>query len=179
MNSQRLKQTLMLALILIGSIGLCRAQEAKVIKRLDEHSFEVEIGGQRFKAVDNVLLNEQSRSFDKLTAERDAARKEAAALDETFADEKKKLNDKVEQLTQQRDSARRDLQDARVFSAQQKQLLDQEAALRKESQQFVPHGGGGFADKFLAFFDKPAVQAGFKIALPLAQTFRQFSMQCR
>lgn len=154
--------------------GLCRAQ-VTLVKQLDEHSAVVEINGKRYKAVDNDLLNEQAKSFDKLTAERDAARADGAQANAEIV----ALNDKVGQVAQQRDDARRDLQDARVFISQQKQVIDQEASWRKGAQQFVPHGSSGFAGKFLAFFDKPAVQAGFKIALPLAQAAKSFSMQCR
>lgn len=143
----------------------------------------VEIGGKRFKAVDNELLNEQSKVFDKLTAERDAARKDGAAADAQIValkNEKQKLAEKVSFTEQQRDDARRNLQDARVFIAQQKQLLDQETQLRKDSQQFVPHGSGnGFGAKLLSFFDKPAVQAGFKIGIPLLQMGKQFLGSCR
>lgn len=172
----------MLALILIGSSSLCQAQQATVVKQLDEHSFVVEIGGKRYKAVDNELLNEQARSFDKLTAQRDAALADVSAANSqssVLRDEKVKLEGKVNDLIAQRDDARRDVQDARVFIAQQKQLLDQEAEARKATQQFIPHGNsGGWAGKLLDFFDKPAVQAGMKIVLPLAQTAKTFA-QCR
>jgi hypothetical protein len=158
----------MLVLPLISLSSLCRAQEAKVVKQLDAHSFVVTIDGKTFKAVDNELLNEQAKSFDKLNAT-------IATMGRVNAE----LQTKVSLTEQQRDDAKNSLQDARVFTAQQKQLLDEETALRKDSQQFVPHGSGGFVGKFLAFFDKPAVLAGFKIALPLAQAAKTFSMQCR
>jgi chromosome segregation ATPase len=182
MVSRRLKQRLMLVLILIGSSSLCRAQELKLVKDLDEHSFVVERNGKRFKAVDDALLNEQAKAFDKLTAERDAARNDGAEADKqiaTLRDENKKLTEKVSFTEQQRDLAKNDLQDTRVFVAQQKQLLDQETQLRKDTAQFVPHSSGnGFAGKLLDFFDKPAVQGLFKIGFPLLQTGRSFMTRC-
>lgn len=172
MISNKLKLLSIVAILMWSANALC--QQAEVTKKLGDGSLIVEFQGQKYRAI----TDDQMKALDKVQLERDAYKKDvgdANAQIATLNHELETTKGKVATVEQQRDLAKNDLQDVRVFSAQQKQLLDQETQLRKDSQQFVPHSSGGLAGKFLDFFDRPAVQGLFKIGIPLLQTGRSFT----
>ncbi len=156
----------------------CSAQQVSIVEQLPDGSYVVKIAGAEFRAFNAAKMKE----IEDRKAELDACGKDRAEANgqiATLKDENKQLSAKVSLVEQQRDLAKNDLQDTRVFVAQQKRLLDQETQLRKDSQQFVPHNSGnGFAGKLLDLFDKPEVQGLFKIGLPLLQTGRSFMTRC-
>lgn len=156
----------------------CSAQQVSIVEQLSDGSYILKIDGAEFRAFGAAKMKElEGRKADLAACQRDGALAEGQIA--VLTDEKQKLVEKVSLTERQRDDFKNQLQDTRVFVAQQKQLLDQEAQLRKDSQQFVPHGNGsGLGARLLSFFDKPAVQAGFKIGIPLLQTGKQFLSQC-
>lgn len=160
----------MLALTLTLSTSLCRGQEVKLVKRLDEHSYVITIDGKSFKAVDNELLNQQQRAFDKLN-------ETVTAL----TMEKKNLIEANQLIIQQRDDAKANLQDAKGLIAQQRATIDQEVSFRHDAvQQLIPHGDvSGFGGKLLKALDSPYFQFGVKVAVPIANTFGVYMKSAR
>jgi hypothetical protein len=171
---------LTIVLLLTSLSSLCQGQAIKLVKQLDAHSYVVEIGGVQFKAVDNVLLNEQKNSFDKLDATAASLKLQLQAADRQIEDKVKDvqvLEQKITIKEQERDSARGDLQEAKGLIAQQRLMLDNEIAFRKDAVQMIPKGNSsGFWGKVLDALNSQQGQVAFKLgiqgAVPVFNAFR-------
>jgi hypothetical protein len=160
---------------------VCRSQEVKQFPPNADGSIPVEIDGQKYLAI----TASQLKSWLKLQVDVDALQQDAKELQlqiATLQHEKELLQKDVTIANQSRDSALKDLERSKEDTARAQEdakrnfgLLIGERQLRIEAQQFVPHSSGGALGKFLAVFDHPAAQAGFKLVIPTITMFRTAS----
>jgi len=157
-----------------------RSQEARVLQRLPDGSVAVEIDGQKMLAI----TDSQRKDWLKLQGRFDDCQKDGRELTGQVASLKHQVELKTKDVTiaeQQGASFKADFDRAKEDTGRARQdaqrnfgLFMGERQLRVEARQFIPHGNGGnsiFA-KLLNFLDKPVVQTGFKLGIPLYQTFK-------
>jgi len=145
----------------------------KLLQNLDDGSRSISIAGQKYLAITRQQLD----AWQKLQIDYDGLIKLCAedAVQVATLEHKRDLAVKdAEFWAAKAYSYKSDFERAREDAKRNFGLFMSERELRTEAQQFIPHGNGGsgpFA-KLLAIIDQPAVQAGFKLGIPLYQTWK-------
>ena len=144
----------------------------KVLQNLDDGSRAIAIDGQRYLAITRQQLD----AWQKLQIDYDGLvklRAEDATQIATLQHKWELAAKDTETAGAKADSYKADFELAREDAKRNFGLFMSERALRVEAQQFIPHtGGNGALAKLLDLLDRPAVQAGFKLGIPLYQTWK-------
>jgi chromosome segregation ATPase len=135
--------------------------------------------GQKFRALTGAQLDDLGRmevdlnGARKLNENLQADNAQLEKQNATLLSEKAQLEIKFNASEQKVASLQTDLSGSRVDTNRYFVLLSDEVKARGQAQQFIPHSGAkGVVGKFLELLDKPAVQLGFKVGLPLLQGAR-------
>lgn len=159
---------------------------ATVLKLNDDGSYQIEISGQRFRALTGKQLDDWAKmeidlrgaqqKNENLQADNKELEGELATRTHELGEEQKKFiasEAKVTSLTLDFERAREDAK--RNFG-----LFMGERQLRTEAQQFIPHGEvKGFGGFILKALDGPYGQAAFKLVIPSAQFLKVMSQGCK
>lgn len=152
---------------------------ARVIQVNEDGSLQIESMGQRFRALTGAQLDDLARmevdlnGARKLNQNLQAGNAELEKQKLALLSEKAQLEIKFNASEQKVASLANDLSGSRVETNRYFVLLNDEVKARGQAQQFIPHSGAnGVVGKFFELLDKPAVQFGFKVGLPLFQGVR-------
>ena len=136
------------------------------MEKLADGSFIVRIDSVEYRALSADKIRELQQL--KIEAERDAKIVEAQATEleaqrkiAELQTERADLKDKIAA------SAIEDLSRARQDANRWLLLFQSERELRKEGEQFIPRSSGSKWNKFFSLLDHPALQFGFKAAIPI------------
>src|SRR5262245_55110883 len=144
---RNLKLLWMLLAITMCSASLCSAQ--RIVEALPDDSFIVEINGKNYRAIDATKVREieklriDAKRDSKISVEKEkqiAALNRLGELQTQNADLQKKVADSFES----------DFQRSQTDAARWRNLFMTERDLRRDSQQFIPHGNSGKWAKFLS-----------------------------
>lgn len=137
--------------------GLCQAQEAKVLKKLDDGGYEVSIDGQKLRAI----TADQLWAWSELQRQSDFNKKDLALA-----------NDQIEKLLQALELAKRDAEIAKKDTQLERgnfvramTMYDGEKKLREQAETFIPHGAVN------GFFNNPFVRVVNEFGKPLLQSW--------
>lgn len=144
----------------------------KLLQNLDDGSRAISIDGQKYLAITRQQLDAWQKlqiDYDGLVKRREEDAGQLATLQRKW---ELAVTDTVT-ATAKADSYKSDFERAREDAKRNFALFMSERELRAEAQQFIPHGNtsGAFA-KLLSFLDRPVVQAGFKLGMPIYQTWK-------
>jgi len=144
--------------------GLCRAQEAKVVKQLDDGGYVVEIDGKTFRAI----TADQLWSWTQLQSQSDVDKKDLALANAEIA----KLRGALELAKRDVEIAKKDAQLEHGNFVRAMAMYEGERKLRVQAETFIPHG------KVDSFFNNPFVRLVNEFGKPFLQSWVTSRRQC-
>lgn len=160
-----------IALILIGS-AVCRSQDKfETVQHNPDGSIWIRVNGVSYLAITGKQSDDWAAAVKDLEGQKKINVELGIQIKEALL--QRDLAQTQRDLQMQRASSfEKDFNTARADAIRNFELFQSERSLRIEASSFVPHGSKTKFDKFLALFDNKYVLSGFKIGLPLIQTWR-------